>query len=71
MQFLYFITLSHTINILKAQTKKMKHCFHAEIYALVQNLILTYSSTKFTQHLDSSKNALMNAIKKIAGLGPI
>jgi len=22
MQFLYFITLSHTINILKAQTKK-------------------------------------------------
>lgn len=27
--------------------------------------------TKFTQHLDSSKNALMNAIKKIAGLGPI
>lgn len=49
----------------------MKHCFHAEIYALVQNLILTYSSTKFTQHLDSSKNALMNAIKKIAGLGPI
>lgn len=46
MQFLYFITLSHTINILKAQTKKkMKHCFYAEIYALVQNLILTYSST--------------------------